>query len=70
MEIASISVNLNGSPRVTIYCFHRVIISDSLYVLFVIYLFLCLFIDGLGWLVGFGFNGPLRQYFSLYQAVS
>ena len=23
------------------------------------------------WLVGcFGFNGPLRQYFSLYQAVS
>ena len=24
-----------------------------------------------GWLVGcFGFNGPLRQYFSLYQAVS
>ena len=26
---------------------------------------------GVGWLVGcFGFNGPLRQYFSLYQAVS
>ena len=26
---------------------------------------------GLGWLVGcFGFNGPLRQYFSLYRAVS
>ena len=26
---------------------------------------------GFGWLVGcFGFNGPLRQYFSLYQAVS
>ena len=25
----------------------------------------------LGWLVGcFGFNGPLRQYFSLYPAVS
>ena len=25
----------------------------------------------LGWLVGcFGFNGPLRQYFSLYRAVS
>ena len=25
----------------------------------------------IGWLVGcFGFNGPLRQYFSLYQAVS
>ena len=23
-----------------------------------------------GWLVGFGFNGPLRQYFSLYLAVS
>ena len=24
-----------------------------------------------GWLVGcFGLNGPLRQYFSLYQAVS
>ena len=22
------------------------------------------------WLVGFGFNGPLRQYFSLYPAVS
>ena len=22
------------------------------------------------WLVDFGFNGPLRQYFSLYQAVS
>ena len=22
------------------------------------------------WLVGFGFNGPLRQYFSLYRAVS
>ena len=21
------------------------------------------------WLVGFGFNGPLRQYFSLYRAV-
>ena len=29
-------------------------------------------ISGLdGWLVGcFGFNGPLRQYFSLYRAVS
>ena len=24
----------------------------------------------LGWLVDFGFNGPLRQYFSLYRAVS
>ena len=23
-----------------------------------------------GWLVGFGFNGRLRQYFSLYRAVS
>ena len=23
-----------------------------------------------GWLVGFGFNGPLRQYFSLYRVVS
>ena len=23
-----------------------------------------------GWLVGSGFNGPLRQYFRLYQAVS
>ena len=24
-----------------------------------------------GWLVGcFGFNGPLRQYFSLYRALS
>ena len=24
-----------------------------------------------GWLVGcFGFNGPLREYFSLYQAIS
>ena len=22
------------------------------------------------WLVGFGLNGPLRQYFSLYRAVS
>ena len=22
-----------------------------------------------GWLVVFGFNGPLRQYFSLYQGV-
>ena len=22
------------------------------------------------WLVDFGFNGPLRQYFSLYRAVS
>ena len=27
--------------------------------------------DIVGWLVGcFGFNGPLRQYFSLYRAVS
>ena len=27
--------------------------------------------EGGGWLVGcFGFNGPLRQYFSLYRAVS
>ena len=26
---------------------------------------------GVGWLVGcFGLNGPLRQYFSLYRAVS
>ena len=26
---------------------------------------------GFGWLVGcFGFKGPLRQYFSLYRAVS
>ena len=23
-----------------------------------------------GWLVDVGFNGPLRQYFSLYRAVS
>ena len=23
-----------------------------------------------GWLVGLGFNGPLRQYFCLYRAVS
>ena len=29
------------------------------------------FTDDDGWLVGcFGFNGPLRQYFSLYRAVS
>ena len=27
-------------------------------------------IFSVGWLVGFGFNGPLRQYFSLYRAVS
>ena len=27
-------------------------------------------VTGFGWLVGFGFNGPLRQYFSLYRAVS
>ena len=27
--------------------------------------------DWIGWLVGcFGLNGPLRQYFSLYRAVS
>ena len=27
--------------------------------------------DYVGWLVGrFGFNGPLRQFFSLYRAVS
>ena len=24
---------------------------------------------GFGWLVGLGFNGPLRQYFSLHRAV-
>ena len=29
------------------------------------------FLMKVGWLVGcFGFNGPLRQYFSLYRAVS
>ena len=29
------------------------------------------FIRSVDWLVGcFGFNGPLRQYFSLYRAVS
>ena len=27
-------------------------------------------IGRVGWLVVFGFNGPLRQYFSLYRAVS
>ena len=27
-------------------------------------------VAGFGWLVGFEFNGPLRQYFSLYRAVS
>ena len=28
-------------------------------------------LDTFGWLVGcFGLNGPLRQYFSLYRAVS
>ena len=26
--------------------------------------------DLTGWMVGFGLNGPVRQYFSLYQAVS
>ena len=29
-----------------------------------------LVLESLGWLVDFGFNGPLRQYFSLYRAVS
>ena len=30
-----------------------------------------LYIQRIGWLAGcFGFNGPLRQYFSLYRAVS
>ena len=29
-----------------------------------------IFCIGWIWLVGFGFNGPLRQYFSLYRAVS
>ena len=29
-----------------------------------------LIITTLIWLVGFGFSGPLRQYFSLYRAVS
>ena len=28
------------------------------------------FSTNVGWLVVFGFNGPLRQYFSLYRAVS
>ena len=28
------------------------------------------FTGAFGWLVGFGFNGPLRQYFSIYRAVS
>ena len=32
--------------------------------------FLCLDSDLVGWLVGLGFNGPLRQYFSLYRDVS
>ena len=27
-------------------------------------------VGGVGWLVGSGLNGPLRQYFSLYRAVS
>ena len=32
---------------------------------------ICSYRTSLGWLVGcFGFNGPLRQYFSLYRAVS
>ena len=26
--------------------------------------------SGFGWLVDFGFNDPLRQYFSLYRVVS
>ena len=31
----------------------------------------CQYFQNLDWLVGcFGFNGPLRQYFSLYRAVS
>ena len=34
-------------------------------------LFLSSYKGYVGWLVGcFGFSGPLRQYFSLYQAVS
>ena len=28
------------------------------------------YLDKFGWLVGFWFNSPLRQYFSLYRAVS
>ena len=33
--------------------------------------FLCDIKKVIGWLVGcFGFNSPLRQYFSLYRAVS
>ena len=27
-------------------------------------------VPNVGWLVGLGFNGPLRQYFSLYRAAS
>ena len=27
-------------------------------------------LEKVGWLVVFGLNGPLRQYFSLYRAVS
>ena len=34
----------------------------------------CIHLEEVGWLVGwlvvFGFNGPMRQYFSLYKAVS
>ena len=31
---------------------------------------LCPSLWEIGWLVDLGFNGPLRQYFSLYRAVS
>ena len=40
------------------------------YVLLKVYVSVLLVIPWFGWLVGFGFNGPLRQYFSLYRAVS
>ena len=36
----------------------------------ILHLGLVFSITGIFWLVGFGFNGPLRQYFSLYRAVS
>ena len=59
-------------PRINAFSFRK----NLFFFLFSEILMLVMFIvqPGLllkGWLVGcFGFNGPLRQYFSLYRAVS
>ena len=58
------NIKIENNPKLSQIC------SCGIFSKGVKYQFETAVVNDVGWLVGFGFNGPLRQYFSLYRAVS